>query len=246
MGTSRGGNLPSLREWRNKTQKNVSPAGGRIQFGQNIVHPYDLDGSPAPPLQQPPQYTFNVLAGGHYNPSLVPNHNNLENHDHNHDDVNHENDEKARPPPAIVGGRAASSQSSSSSSSSSAVSPPSASSSSPHYGQTIRRRFKLGKSKTHRLVSVLIPNHTHRRHVVKEHQALRNTPDKEIRTYLQKKGLIKVGCEAPRKVLEELYAASKLTGADIINHSRENLLYNFINGTNASSSAAEDGVNGKR
>jgi len=94
--------------------------------------------------------------------------------------------------------------------------------------KTVRRTFHIGKSKTAPKISVLVTNKAIRKNVTTKATLLKQTPIGEIRKYLIKKGLIKVGSSAPNDVLRKMYESVALIGGDINNHNPENLLYNYF------------------
>lgn len=91
-----------------------------------------------------------------------------------------------------------------------------------------KRKFKLGKNARKRIISVLVKNNTTRRNIKHEVGELKRTPIKEIKNYLRKHGLLKVGSSAPNDVLRQIYEKSVLSG-DIHNMSKDILLHNFYN-----------------
>uniref|UniRef100_A0A6C0JH57 Uncharacterized protein n=1 Tax=viral metagenome TaxID=1070528 RepID=A0A6C0JH57_9ZZZZ len=96
--------------------------------------------------------------------------------------------------------------------------------------KTIRRTFKLGKSKVLPKVSVLVSNKTIRNNISTKSQLLKQTPIEEVKKHLIKQGLIKVGTIAPNDVLRKMYESSILMCGELTNHNSENLLYNYMNG----------------
>jgi hypothetical protein len=99
--------------------------------------------------------------------------------------------------------------------------------------RTLRRTFRLGKSKHYPNVSVLVSNKTIRNQTTTKAQLLKQVPIEEIKKTLMKKGLIKVGTTAPNDVLRKMYESVSLLCGDIYNHNSENLLYNYFNGGHA-------------
>jgi hypothetical protein len=95
--------------------------------------------------------------------------------------------------------------------------------------KTIRRTFHTGKSKTKPIISVLVSNKTIRKNITTKANLLKQKPISEIRSFLIKKGLIKIGSSAPNDVLRKMYESIILTG-DVTNHNPENLLYNYLGG----------------
>lgn len=89
--------------------------------------------------------------------------------------------------------------------------------------------YKLGKNKKTRSISVLIKSGKTRKIVKDEHTVLRKKCLAEIKQYLRKHNLIKIGSSAPEDVIRKLYEDSFLAG-DIYNKNPENLLHNYLNG----------------
>lgn len=94
--------------------------------------------------------------------------------------------------------------------------------------KTRKRTYNIGKSKTIPRVSVLISNKTIRHNVSSKTQMLKQVPIQDIKKYLMKRGLIKVGSIAPNDVLRKIYESSILICGEVQNHNPENLLYNFL------------------
>lgn len=99
----------------------------------------------------------------------------------------------------------------------------------PKQKRTVRRTFKIGKSKTIPKVSVLISNKTLRNQISTKAQLLKQTPIQEVRQFLTKKGFIRVGSDAPNDVLRKMYESAVLICGEVQNHNPDNLLYNFLN-----------------
>jgi hypothetical protein len=93
----------------------------------------------------------------------------------------------------------------------------------------IRRTFKTGKSTVIPKVAVLISNRTIRNKVSTDGQLLKQKPIEEIKKYLIKRGLIRVGTTAPNDVLRKMYECSVMMCGEVQNHNPDNLLYNFLN-----------------
>lgn len=96
--------------------------------------------------------------------------------------------------------------------------------------KTLRRTFKIGKSKVFPRVSVLVSNKTIRNNMTTKAQLLKQTPMHEVKKYLIKRGFIKVGSTAPNDVLRQMYENSMMVCGELQNHNPDNLLYNFLNG----------------
>ena len=100
----------------------------------------------------------------------------------------------------------------------------------PHKKQkrTTTRTFRVGKSKHYPRVGVLIPNKTIRTQVLAKKQKIRETSIEDMRRYLIKKGLIRVGSSCPNDVLRQMYESSMMMCGEIQNHNPDNLLYNYL------------------
>ena len=99
----------------------------------------------------------------------------------------------------------------------------------PTQKKIIRRTYKIGKSKIHPKVSVLISNRTIRKNITTKTQLLKQTPIHDVKSFLIKRGLIKIGTIAPNDVLRQMYESTTLLCGDIYNHNPETILYNFFN-----------------
>jgi len=95
--------------------------------------------------------------------------------------------------------------------------------------KTLRRTFKIGKSKNTPRVSVLISNRTIRNTISNKTQSLKLTPISEVKKHLIKNGFIKVGSIAPNDVLRKMYETSMMACGEIHNYNPENLVYNYFN-----------------
>ena len=87
------------------------------------------------------------------------------------------------------------------------------------------KKYKLGKH--NKTVSILISNNHTRKKVQSEISDLKKTKMLEIKNYLKKKGLIKVGSIAPNNILRSMYENAILAG-DIKNTSSTNLIHNYM------------------
>ena len=99
--------------------------------------------------------------------------------------------------------------------------------------RTLRRTYRVGKSKHYSNVAVLVSNKTLRKQITTKSQLLKQVPMEEVKKTLIKKGFIKVGCTAPNDVLRKMYESVSLVCGDIQNHNPENLLYNYLHGGDA-------------
>ena len=91
--------------------------------------------------------------------------------------------------------------------------------------KTYKRKLKLGKRGNK--VSVLIKNNKTRKKVKHEHGKLKAKPIEEIKRYLRRHNLIKVGTTAPERVLRDLFETSFLSG-DVYNKNKDILLHNYM------------------
>jgi hypothetical protein len=98
--------------------------------------------------------------------------------------------------------------------------------------KTLTRTYKVGKSKTKPEVSVLISNKTIRNSISSKIQLLKQIPLNEVKQFLIKKGLIKIGSSAPTDVLRKMYESAVLIGGELNNFNSENILFNFFNNEN--------------
>jgi hypothetical protein len=97
--------------------------------------------------------------------------------------------------------------------------------------KTIRRTYKIGRSKIMPKVSVLVSNKTIRNNISTKTHLIKQTPIHEIRKYLIKHGFIRVGAITPNDVLRKMYETAMLMCGEIQNHNPDNLLYNFLHDT---------------
>ena len=92
------------------------------------------------------------------------------------------------------------------------------------YTKRLRRKITLGKKD--RKVGVLIKNNKTRKKIKDEHKILKKKEIGEIKDYLKKHNLIKIGTSAPENILRELYENAYLAG-DIQNKNKQILLHNW-------------------
>jgi len=93
----------------------------------------------------------------------------------------------------------------------------------------LKRTYRVGKSKQFPKVSVLVSNKTIRNHTNLKTIDLKQTSIKDVKQYLLKQGLIKVGTTTPNDVLRQMYESAKLLPGEVKNYNPENLLYNYFN-----------------
>tara|TARA_Y100000992_G_scaffold70981_1_gene44554 strand:- start:11591 stop:12679 length:1089 start_codon:yes stop_codon:yes gene_type:complete len=92
------------------------------------------------------------------------------------------------------------------------------------YNKTVKRTYGKNKGK----ISVCIKDAQTRKNVIEEQVELRKKPISEIKEYLKEKYLLKSGSHAPNEILRKIYEDAHLAG-DIINKNEESLLHNYIN-----------------
>jgi hypothetical protein len=92
--------------------------------------------------------------------------------------------------------------------------------------KTIKRRYKFGKSNGK--IGILIKNNKTRKIIQNEVALLYKAPIKEIKEYLRKHYLYKVGSNAPNDILRKTYVDAHLSG-EITNKSTESLVHNYLN-----------------
>jgi hypothetical protein len=97
-----------------------------------------------------------------------------------------------------------------------------------------KRRHRITKTHKYTLgrkgdkVSVLIKNAKTRKLVQHELALLKQKGIPEIKTFLRKKNLLKVGSDAPNDVLRQIYEQSILSG-DVENKAKDVLIHNYMN-----------------
>ena len=95
--------------------------------------------------------------------------------------------------------------------------------------KTMKRTYKIGKSTSNRKISVLVSNKTLRNQASNKCITLKKTPMNDVRKFLVKRGLVKVGTSAPPDVLRKMYESASMVCGDVTNHNPETLMYNFLN-----------------
>lgn len=93
---------------------------------------------------------------------------------------------------------------------------------------TRKIKYILGKKKGANQVGILLKNRETQKNIKAEVSSLKSKSIQEIKDYLRKKNLIKLGSESPNDVLRKLYEDSILSGG-VENDNSENLLHNFLN-----------------
>ena len=90
------------------------------------------------------------------------------------------------------------------------------------------KTIKLGKIGKKKIISILIPSKNEKIKIENYKKTLKNNSIQKIKKFLKNKGLIKIGCIAPKNILREMYESVKLTG-DVYNNSKDYLIHNFVN-----------------
>ena len=91
-----------------------------------------------------------------------------------------------------------------------------------------KRRFTLGKNMKNRKIGVLIKNKTIKKKVQRQLNQLKHDPIFNVKKYLRKQGLLRIGTSAPEDVIRNIYQDSKSAG-QIVNRSSDILLHNYLN-----------------
>ena len=100
----------------------------------------------------------------------------------------------------------------------------------PKRQKTIRRTYRVGRSKVAPKITVLVSNKTIRKNIYTQSMLFKQKPIREVKQYLIKHGFIRVGSIAPNSLLRQMYETAQLMCGEIKNHNPENLLYNFLHG----------------
>ena len=94
--------------------------------------------------------------------------------------------------------------------------------------KTIKKKYTLGKNRNKRKIGVLIKNNKTQKNIMNAYKELKKTPIKEIKDFLHKHNLIKIGSNIPLDVGRQMFEAVKLTG-NIVNINSNNILHNLEN-----------------
>ena len=96
--------------------------------------------------------------------------------------------------------------------------------------RTTRKKYKCGKSKTKKIISVLIKDPNTKDKITNEKNKLNITPLRDVKKYLYDRSFIKFGSNAPDDVLRTMYESCVLSG-DIKNDNSEMIIHNYFNST---------------
>ena len=91
--------------------------------------------------------------------------------------------------------------------------------------KTIRRKIKLGKIKN--TVGILVKNKRTRKRIKRDMDVLKTTKLHNIKSYLKRHNLIKIGSAAPEDVLRKIYEDARLAGS-IYNKNPDVLIHNYM------------------
>lgn len=90
------------------------------------------------------------------------------------------------------------------------------------------RRFKCGRNKKTRKVGVVLKSGKTRSKVLAEKQNIKARPYAQMKNELYKKGFLKIGTNAPRGLVTEIYENCILSG-DVLNKNKDVLIHNYMN-----------------
>jgi hypothetical protein len=89
------------------------------------------------------------------------------------------------------------------------------------------KKVTLGKNKNNNTIGVLIKNRKTRKKIDSELKKIQKSKLSNIKSYLRKHNLIKIGSDAPEHILRNIYENSYLSG-EVINNSSEIMLHNYM------------------
>tara|TARA_Y100001970_G_scaffold254742_1_gene330797 strand:- start:2220 stop:3464 length:1245 start_codon:yes stop_codon:yes gene_type:complete len=93
---------------------------------------------------------------------------------------------------------------------------------------TKKSTYKLGKNKNKNKVGILVKNRETQKNIKQELGLLKRKSIQEVKDYLKRKNLIKIGSDTPNDVLRKIYEDSILSG-DITNINNNNIIHNYLN-----------------
>ena len=97
--------------------------------------------------------------------------------------------------------------------------------------KTLKRKYKLGKSKKNNSISVLIKSTQTKKKVMDEKKKIENEDISKIKKYLREHNLIRIGSTTPNDVLKTMYESAILSGY-VNNSSDDVMLHNYLNNSN--------------
>ena len=97
--------------------------------------------------------------------------------------------------------------------------------------KTLKRKYKLGKSKKNNSISVLIKSTQTKKKVMDEKKKIENEDINKIKKYLREHNLIRIGSTTPNDVLKTMYESAILSGF-VNNSSDDVMLHNYLNNSN--------------
>jgi len=94
--------------------------------------------------------------------------------------------------------------------------------------KTLKRKYKLGKSKKNGSISVLIKSTQTKKKIMDEKKKIENESIPNIKKYLREHNLIRIGSTTPNDVLKTMYESAILAGY-VNNTSDDVMLHNYLN-----------------
>ena len=91
-----------------------------------------------------------------------------------------------------------------------------------------KKKYTLGKSSKYRKVGILIKGRQTKKNIINSHKKIKNTDIYEIKKYLKKRGMLKIGSSCPDEILRKMYESSMMSG-EINNTNKNVLIHNFLN-----------------
>jgi hypothetical protein len=94
--------------------------------------------------------------------------------------------------------------------------------------KTFKKKYKLGRSKKNRTISILLKGFKQKEKVQDEYKKILNDDIKKMKKYLKKRGILKTGSTAPNDVIRQMYSSTILSGS-VNNLNKDILMHNFLN-----------------
>ena len=92
-----------------------------------------------------------------------------------------------------------------------------------------RKNYTLGRSPNMRAVSVLIKNKSTRKKTQSIQSKIAKVGIKDVRAYLQKRGIIRAGSMCPDDILRKMFEEAMLAGS-VTNSNVDTMLHNYLAG----------------